>query len=292
MSSVKSVALIGAGNMGGPMARCLYQAGFELLVCDTNAEVRSAFAQDGIPVTASAGDCASADAILVLVANDAQIMSVTSALADAVPAGQHPVICIMSTTLPGTLNQVRARIEPTGARLIDAPISGGIVKAREGRLTVMAGGTSEDVQRVRPAFDTFAERVFHCGSLGTASVTKVLNNILGITSMFLTAETIAIGQRNGLSFAQIAPIVETSTGRNFLTADAEQGMAQYQAWARTEALFHDMMRIVSKDLHLALDLAASSGFSAPLLAAISAQVDASDDRTIANWVKIANEIAP
>lgn len=291
MSSVKSVALIGAGNMGGPMAHCLHRAGFDLLVCDTSAEIRSAFTQDGIAVTASAEDCASADAILVLVANDAQIMAVTSALAGAVLAGQHPVVCIMSTTLPGTLDKVRSTIAPAGARIVDAPISGGIVKAREGRLTVMAGGENEDVERMRPVFETFAERVFHCGSLGTASVTKVLNNILGITSMFLTAETIAIGQRNGLSFAQIAPIVETSTGRNFLTADAEQGMAQYQAWARTESLFHDMMRIVSKDLHLALDLAASSGFSAPLLAAISAQVDASDDKTIANWVRIANQIS-
>ena len=150
MSSVKSVALIGAGNMGGPMAHCLHRAGFDLLVCDTSAEIRSAFTQDGIAVTASAEDCASADAILVLVANDAQIMAVTSALAGAVLAGQHPVVCIMSTTLPGTLDKVRSTIAPAGARIVDAPISGGIVKAREGRLTVMAGGENEDVERMRP----------------------------------------------------------------------------------------------------------------------------------------------
>lgn len=93
-------------------------------------------------MTTSVAECASADAIIVLLANDAQILEAMlgpGGLADAFPAGHQPVVCMMSTTLPDTLQTISAGLRASGARLIDAPVSGGIVGAEQATLTVMMG---------------------------------------------------------------------------------------------------------------------------------------------------------
>ena len=109
--TIKAVALIGAGNMGSRMARCIKRSGFDLIVCDQDPLVLDTFKQEGVRVTLDPRDCALADAIIVLVANDEQIVSVTCGPAGfigAIPSEHQPLVCIMSTTLPSTLQQVAA----------------------------------------------------------------------------------------------------------------------------------------------------------------------------------------
>ena len=101
--TIRTVALIGAGNMGSRMARCIKRAGFELTVCDQDLAVLAEFKKEGVSVTQDPRDCALADAIIVLVANDEQIISVTCGSAGfitAIPPEHQPLVCIMSTTLP------------------------------------------------------------------------------------------------------------------------------------------------------------------------------------------------
>ena len=82
MKSIKTVAFIGAGNMGAPMARCVRRGGFDLIICDRSAAVRESFAREGVATTSEVKDCAGADAIIVLLANDAQITDACLATAD------------------------------------------------------------------------------------------------------------------------------------------------------------------------------------------------------------------
>ncbi|MCW0206379.1 MAG: NAD(P)-dependent oxidoreductase [Achromobacter sp.] len=286
MESIKTVAFIGAGNMGAPMARRAWRGGFDVMVCDISPATRESFSREGIPTTADVADCAAADAIIVLLANDAQITDALlgeRGLANAIPPGHRPVVCMMSTTLPDTLRTLEAPLAAAGARLIDAPVSGGIVGARDGTLTLMLGGSRADIQHVQPLMSTMGKRIFHCGALGSAEVAKIINNMLCVTNMFLTAEAIELAQAHGVAFEDLAPILAVSTGMNFLTADAAMGRAQYRAWAPSEDAYPAIHRIVSKDLHLALALGDLASLDLGLLKQVSSYVDDGGPTAAARW---------
>jgi len=286
--TIKTVALIGAGNMGSRMAKNVHKAGFELMVCDQSQSVLDEFSSLGVKVTKSARDCASADAIIVLVANDQQIMSVTvgaDGVGPHIPKGNSPIVCMMSTTLPGTIHQVQKGLEGTGARLIDAPVSGGLVKAEQGTLTIMMGGQDKELDEVMPLMKSMGESIFRCGGLGSAEVVKVINNMIGITSIYITSEAMQLAAKSGVDFDRILPILDVSSGRNFLTQDPSETRNQFKSWARTPEAFDAYVKIVSKDLHLALSLGESVGFDMPLLTKISQSVDASDDRIMNQFLQ-------
>lgn len=286
MDPIKSVAFIGAGNMGAPMARCALRAGYALTICDRNPAVRDAFAAQGVRTTADVADCAAADAIIVLLANDAQIteaMLGERGLAQAIPAGHHPLVCMMSTTLPSTLRALEAPLAAAGACLLDAPISGGIVGAQDGTLTIMLGGSQKDVLRAQPLMQAMGKGIFHCGALGSAAVTKIINNMLCVTNMFLAAEAVELAAAHGVDFEHLAPVLEVSTGLNFLTADATAGRAQYRAWVPTEAAFADIHRIISKDLHLAMALGDAASLDLGMLKQVSGFVDEHGGQAGARW---------
>lgn len=291
---LKTVAFIGAGSMGAPMARNARQAGFDVIVCDRSQSVLDAFLAEGACVTTSAADCASADAIVVLLASDAQIIEVmlgAGGVVDAIPAGRRPLVCMMSTTLPDTLHTLDAALKTRGARLVDAPVSGGIVGAEQATLSIMMGGEPEDVAAVMPLMRSMGSEIFHCGALGAGEVVKVVNNMLCIANMFLTAEAIELAERHGVSFERLAPILNVSTGRNFLTQDAALGRSHYGAWARSEAAFASLHQVVSKDLHLARKLAGLADVDLRLLDEVSGYLDAADDSVARRWMRHGRVIA-
>lgn len=288
MEPIKTVAFVGAGNMGGPMALCVARAGFDVMVCDLDPAVREGFSRIGIPATADVTDCAAADAIIVLLANDAQITGALlgeRGLAGAIPAGRRPIICMMSTTLPATLRALEAPLAAAGARLLDAPVSGGIIGAREGTLTIMLGGNPVDLQQTQTLMRAMGTRIFHCGALGSAAVAKIINNMLCVANMFLTAEAIELAQAHGLPFETLAPILDVGTGKNFLTADAAVGRAQYRAWAPTEEAFAAIHRIVGKDLHLAQALGELASLDLGLLKQVSRYVDEGGGAAATRWTR-------
>lgn len=295
MESIKTVAFLGAGNMGAPMARCARRGGFDIMICDRNPDVRESFALEGVRTTADVADCAAADAIVVLLANDAQITDALlgeRGLVSAIAAGHRPIVCMMSTTLPDTLRTLQAPLAAAGARLLDAPVSGGIVGAQEGTLTIMLGGAEADVELARPLMRAMGSRLFHCGALGSAQVAKIINNMLCVTNMYLTAEAIELAQAHGVAFENLAPILAVSTGKNFLTMDAALGRAQYRAWSPTEAAYPDIHRIVAKDLHLALALGDQAGLETGLLRQVSSYVDEDGSKAATRWTRAGHTSSP
>jgi 3-hydroxyisobutyrate dehydrogenase-like beta-hydroxyacid dehydrogenase len=290
--TIKTVALIGAGNMGSRMARCIKRAGFELTVCDQDLGVLESFAKEGVTTTQHPRACANADAIIVLVANDEQILSVIggdAGFAHAIPADHRPLVCMMSTTLPTTLKQVAEQLKATHARLIDAPVSGGLVKAELGTLTIMMSGEAQDLDDAEPLMKAMGTEIFRCGALGAAEVIKVINNMLGIANIYLAAEAFELAARYGVDIEQIAPILEVSSGRNFMSLDAAMTKQHYQAWARSKEAFFSLVNIVSKDLHLAKDLAQGAQLELPLLNELSRHVDATDETIFTRWQSVTHK---
>jgi len=287
--AIKSVAIIGVGKMGAPIAFRIRDSGFNLIVCDRDQRVLDLFRKEEINVTDKASDCASSDVVLLLLANDVQIMDVMfgdNGLVDAIPKKDDPIICIMSTVLPETINRVKDGLTGTLAHLLDSPVSGGIVGAQEGTLSIMIGGEESTIEKVIPLFDVLSSKTFRCGQIGSAEVVKIINNMVGISNMFLTAEAIHLAEKFGVTFEELAPILDASSGRNFLTVDAVKGRKQYREWCSTDDSYDATLKILKKDLELASKLGESMDLDLEILELLRRHLSNSESDNRSRWKRI------
>src|ERR1700742_754288 len=174
---MRTVGFIGAGSIGAPMARTLARRGFELTVCDTNPAVLETFKAEGIAVASSAAACAAADMVCVMVVTPAQVEAVVrgpDGLLHGMRQGSSPLVAIMSSVPPDTVRALAVDLEAAGARVIDAPVTGGPPVAAEGKLTVLVGGAEPDIEAARPVLSALGPLIHYCGPLGTAALTKIV----------------------------------------------------------------------------------------------------------------------
>ncbi|WP_420392363.1 NAD(P)-dependent oxidoreductase [Acuticoccus sp.] len=282
---LETVAVVGVGHMGAPMARNVARAGFRLMACDVDAAALATFEGIGA-VTRDAGECAKCDAVILLVANGEQVKEVARTVADQV-AGTPPVLIIMSTVTAAVVREVADAVAPAGIRVVDAPVSGGIVRAQEGTLAIMAGGADADVAAVRPLLEAMGRTVFACGPLGSGETVKIINNLIGIQNIILCAEAFQLATAQGLSFDRLIPILDASSGRNFFSASPEDAPAAYGAWARSPADFASLVSIIRKDIALAREAADEVGGAFPAIDALTGVLDKLDDETYRTWRSVA-----
>ena len=141
----------------------------------------------------------------------------------------------------------------------------------------MASGDPASYEIIKPILGHLGKLFYVGEKAGMGQTMKVINNMIGITNIYITGEAMQLASKNGIDFDKIASILDVSTGRNFLSQTPSETHDHYQSWARTPEAFRAFVNIVSKDLHLALSLGESVGLNMPLLAKVSASVDASDD---------------
>jgi 3-hydroxyisobutyrate dehydrogenase len=129
----------------------------------------------------------------------------------------------------------------------------------------MVGGEAADLEAMRPVLKTMGENIFHTGPLGSGDVTKLVNNIVGVTNLFLSVEAMLVGKKYGMDLTKLSAIMETSSGRNFSTKDWERGKATFAFFAQTLDLSKVLVDLCRKDLQHALEMAQKAGLSSPLL---------------------------
>ncbi|MCR4265035.1 NAD(P)-dependent oxidoreductase [Nitratireductor sp. ZSWI3] len=214
------VAFIGLGNMGFPMARRLVEAGsFEMRIHDADPDRCRAFGlETGTEAAGTAVQAAEGCEIVVLMLpNGAVVEQVIRG--DGGPAlcsvmAKGGLIIDMSSSHPGTYGPLLSELARSDTAIVDAPVSGGVKGAKEGTLTIMAGGESEQVARARPVFDIVGSMIFETGSLGTGQAMKALNNLLSAGTLVLTIETLLLGRHFGLDPHLMNRVLNVSTGRN------------------------------------------------------------------------------
>lgn len=284
-----TVGFIGAGAMGGPMAHNVLKAGYALTVCDRNPAATAPLVQAGAVLAATPSACVGADVIILMVATSDQAEAVIFApdgiLAAAQAEQATPIIALMGTVSPEWLVDASARLAAAGIDLIDAPISGGVSKAQEGTLAIMMGGAPEICERLRPLMGAMGTAIFRCGAVGTGQVTKILNNLVGISIITIAAEAYRIAIDRGLDFAAIMPVFEASTGRNYMTEDPAIAPKAFAAWATSPEGFENLVSILRKDLDLALELGA--GLPLPMTTAVRGGIDHLDAESYEAWREIA-----
>jgi 3-hydroxyisobutyrate dehydrogenase len=256
------VGFVGLGNMGWRMAANLAAAGFSLVVRDSNADTQARFAAEhGATVAASPESFADAAVVVTMLPDGAAVREAILDWKGGIAAALEPdaVVLDMSSSDPVGTKALAGELAPSGVRVIDAPVSGGITRAEAGTLSLMVGGQDEDAfARVRGALETVGERIFRTGPLGSGHAMKALNNFLGAAAYTTAAEALAIGHEFGLDPRVMLDVVNASTGRSF----------------NTEVVFKDdvitgrygtgfALGLLAKDVAIAAKLAEAVGVDAP-----------------------------
>jgi 3-hydroxyisobutyrate dehydrogenase len=257
MDRLSKVGFIGLGNMGQPMAALLFKAGFALTVLDTNAKAQQAFVDQygGSPASSLKELGSSVDAVITLLPDGHAVRRVV--LGEEREGGDRllgsmrkgTILIDMGSSSPtGTqaLGQVLAR---NGISMLDAPVSGGVPRAKKGTLAIMVGGETSVVERCRHLFEAMGERVFETGILGSGHAMKALNNLVSAAGLIAAAEALVIGHRFGLDPTVMVHVLNASTARNNGTENKFKQFILSRAFNSGFSL--DLM---VKDLTTAVDL--------------------------------------
>jgi 3-hydroxyisobutyrate dehydrogenase-like beta-hydroxyacid dehydrogenase len=210
------VGFIGLGAMGGPMALNLLKGGFSLVVHDIDAAKLEPALAAGAAVAQSPEAVASAvERTIVMVETTDQAEAVILGEHGVVngAAGGHIVLC-MSTIDPFAVRRIGERLAERGIAMLDAPVSGGTVRAKSGELSVIVGGLPETYAACEDLFDAMGKNLFHVGGLGQGLAMKLLNNMLGQVATVAIAEALVFGVKAGLDPHQIYEVIRASTGNS------------------------------------------------------------------------------
>ncbi|MDW5376444.1 L-threonate dehydrogenase [Halomonas sp. HP20-15] len=218
-SHVETVGVIGLGAMGLGTATALLEAGLAVIGCDINDSARRAFESCGGTSVATpaelAGQCG---VVLVVVVNADQVESVLfgkTGLADRLAPGSLVMQC--ATVAPSYAKALGERLEAAGLLMLDAPISGGAAKARQGRLSVMASGSEAAYAKAMPALDAMAETVHRLGDApGPGSSVKLVNQLLAGVHIAAAAEAMALGIRMGIDPDTLFEVITHSAGNSWM----------------------------------------------------------------------------
>ena len=257
---METVGFIGLGTMGGPMCARLSGAGHRVKAFDLNPDALDAAVGSGAVAAGSAADAAAGvDVLLTSLPAPSHVEAVmcdAGALA-ALPPGSTWVD--LTTSRPELIRRLAGEA-PEGVAVVDSPVTGAVDGARNGTLTLFAGGASADVERVRSVLERLG-RVTSCGELGTGCVTKLVTNQLWFVGAAALAEGLAVGVRNGVELGDLWEAIKASVGDSFVARhDAPSIFAGHY-----DPSFS--LELCVKDLALVAELETTVGADLPMTAA-------------------------
>ncbi|MBB88269.1 MAG: 3-hydroxyisobutyrate dehydrogenase [Xanthomonadales bacterium] len=264
---MSSIAFIGLGNMGGPMAANLVSAGHSVRAFDLSEAACAVAKQAGCTVATSAAEAAGgADIVFSMLPSGAVVEAVYLGDDGLLASLPSTTLVIDSSTIAAeSARTVWAAADALGIRMIDAPVSGGVAAATAGTLTFICGGREADIDAARPVLEAMGKNVLRAGDSGAGQVAKICNNMLLAVHMIGTAEALALGDAHGVDPAVLSEIMLASSGRNW-------SLEVYNPWpgvmenapASKEYQGGFMVDLMHKDLGLALAAAQAEGASTPM----------------------------
>ena len=263
------VGIVGVGNMGGAMAARLLATGWPVQVCDIDRQRVRTLELQGAAVCHTPAQCATgAFALIVCVVDSPQVDAVLfgpTGAATVLRPGQDVLLC--PTIAPHDTERFAARLLEQGVSAIDAPMSGGPARARDGSMSLMLAGEDDAVERQRDLIGALSGKVFRISAKpGDGARTKLVNNLLAGINLVGAAEALALAGRLGLEPAHTLAVIEQSSGQSWIGSDRMQRAIAGDFEPRAH------MTLLEKDTRLALQAAAAAGFEGPLGAAAHAVV--------------------
>ncbi len=261
---VYRAAVIGLGAMGMGVAKSLLARQIDTVGCDMSAEARDGFALAGGKIAATPREAAAgADALLVTVVNAEQTEAVLFGPDGAVSALAKGAVVLGCATVPPTYaKDLAARLARFGILFVDAPMSGGPVKAAAGQLSLMTSGDADAYARAEPALGAIAGRVYKLGAEpGQGSTMKMVNQLLAGVHIATAMEAVALGIKAGLDASEIFNVITGSAGNSWMFENRVPHVLAND-YAPKSAV-----EIFVKDLGIVLEEGKRQGFPLPLSAA-------------------------
>jgi 3-hydroxyisobutyrate dehydrogenase len=212
------LGFIGLGNLGAHLARSLLRAGFEMAVHDLERERATGLIAAGATWGASPKQVAArADSVITCLPSPAAVAAVVEG-AEGVLAGLRPAgtWIDMSTNDPDEIRRLAARAALRGVACLEAPVTGGVHKAAAGEITVLVGGDAAVFETHLPAFEAMGGTVLYMGPLGSASVIKLITNMLAFVHLVATGEALMLAKHGGLDLAKAFEAIRASSGNSFV----------------------------------------------------------------------------
>ena len=251
--------------MGWPMAANLLKGGFTVAVADARREVANNFVQQlgGSAPDTLAQLAASSDVVVTMLPTSGHVAAVIADGGDHVLAGLKPgsIVVDMTSGQPAVTQALAARVAAAGSVLIDAPVSGGVSRARTGELAIMVGGSVEAIERARPVLAAMGTTITRCGEVGAGQAMKALNNLVSAGGFLIGIEALLIGQKFGLDPGLMTDVINASTGMNNST---QKKFRQFVLSRGFDSGFS--LALMVKDLSIALELAREGAVPAPFAA--------------------------
>jgi len=256
-----AIGMVGVGNMGGAMAAHLLEQGWTVQVCDIEAaKVRAleSLGATGRGTAAQAADgCAALIVCVVDAAQTAEVLFGGNGAAAVMKPGQAVLLC--ATIAPNDVEDFAQRLAQRGIAAIDAPMSGGPARARDGSMSLMVACADADFERQRSLIEALSRRVFRISERpGDGARTKLVNNLLAGINLAGAAEAMAMAQRMGLDLGRTLDVIEQSSGQSWIGSDRMRRAIAGDYEPRAH------VTLLQKDTRLAVEAARAAGFEGPL----------------------------
>ena len=259
-----SIAFIGLGNMGGPMAANLVKAGEKVTAFDLVAASRDQASADGAAIAeTSLAAVKGAHVVVTMLPAGKHVLSVWNEVVPAMAKGALIIDC--STIDVESAKQAHALAAKHGAASIDAPVSGGTGGARAATLTFMCGGEQKAFAAAKPVLEKMGKKIVHCGGGGAGQAAKICNNMILGVSMIAVSEAFALAEKLGLSHQALFDVASTSSGQCWsLTSYCPVPGPVPTSPANNDYKPGFASALMVKDLTLAQDAAKAAGAATPL----------------------------
>lgn len=257
-----TVAFLGLGAIGTPMAAHLAQRGPLVVWNRTAARARDFASTHGVGVARTPREAAAAaDVVVTCLPTSREVESLLEGhdgLLEGIRSGALFLDCTSGD--PDTSRRIAARLAQRGVAFADAPVSGGVSGAVAGALTVMVGGEPDTFRRARPVLQSFAKRIEHVGPVGAGHAVKAVNNALLAVNLLAVGEGLAALVKAGVPARTAVEVLNASSGRSFVTEVLVPERVLSGSWPRTFRL-----ALLNKDVAIARAFAQTTGVEAPVL---------------------------
>jgi 3-hydroxyisobutyrate dehydrogenase len=263
---------IGLGAMGVHMAAHLRQRGLLVAVANRTHVKAVELAQqwDVAAPDTLAELAARCNVIALCVTADADVLSTVQALAPHLQAGA--IVIDHSTVSPDTAKRAAVRLADVGAHFLDAPVSGGVEGAKNGKLSVMVGGDAQVLERARPVLEAYALRVTHLGATGAGQATKAVNQVMVAGIAQAVCEGLALGEALGLDPKRLIPTLGAGAAGNWFLEKRGETML------RNEFNVGFKLALLHKDLAIVRDMAQQAGSATAVI-----------DRSLADYAELMSQ---
>lgn len=261
MNNNKNIGIIGAGSMGMAIALNLQDRGYQVAIRDIRPEIERSARDSGLSVCASPAAIAShADFIIIMVVNGKQTAEVLfgdQGVAAAGGSGKTVLLC--PTIAPEDTESIAQRLRDKGFDVLDGPVSGGPVRARDGTMSLMLAGDAKVVARHEAVLNAMSSRLFRLGErVGDGARYKLVNNLVAGMNLIASSSAVALGMKMGLDPKTLVSLMSASSGQSMMLDDRLTRAIADDYAPRAYAY------ILTKDVALGLDMAESAKVDMPM----------------------------